>query len=92
MALACELASYRKYAFGAGRVSIFSSIQGKGEALSERTLGEYLEDLTTVEGGSAWHPRESSRALWRYRLEQFAPETFHSVVADVQTLDEEELS
>lgn len=60
--------------------------------MSERTLGEYLEALTTAEGGSCLHLRESSRPLWRYRLAQFAPETFHSVVADVQSLDEEELS
>jgi len=76
----------------AGGVSVLSSIQERCEALSERTLGKYLEELTTVEGGSCLHLRESSRSLWRYRLEQFAPETFHSVVADVQSLDEEEIS
>lgn len=60
--------------------------------MSGRNLGKYLEDLTTVEGGSCLHLRESSRAMWRYRLEQFAPETFHSVIADVESLDEEEVS
>jgi hypothetical protein len=55
-----------------------------------RSLGSYLEELTTHPEGKCLQLRESGRSLWRYRLSQFAENTFHSIVADVSNLTEEE--